>query len=237
MNGAKLDFVPPRTLRHHHLQSIYPSLPLRRAGRGTARGAFAAPRRRRAGRLRGRRAPARARDHAGEPRPAAVQPGSPCCCTAGKAARTRSTCCRSGSSCSMRGYDVVRLNLRDHGDSHHLNPEIFHSCRIAEVVGAVHEPAADDIRASGWCSPASRWAATSACAWVPGPRRQASTCRASWPCARCSTPNTRWCGSSRAGRCTASISSGSGGARCAGSSEAWPRGLPVARRHPASSAT
>jgi hypothetical protein len=36
-----------------------------------------------------------------------------------------------------RGYDVVRLNLRDHGGSHVLNPEIFHSCRIAEVVGAV----------------------------------------------------------------------------------------------------
>ncbi|MFO1395124.1 MAG: hypothetical protein U1F09_15320 [Steroidobacteraceae bacterium] len=25
-----------------------------------------------------------------------------------------------------RGFDVVRLNLRDHGGSHHLNPEIFH---------------------------------------------------------------------------------------------------------------
>jgi hypothetical protein len=36
-----------------------------------------------------------------------------------------------------RGFDVVRLNLRDHGESHHLNPEIFHSCRIREVVGAV----------------------------------------------------------------------------------------------------
>ena len=36
-----------------------------------------------------------------------------------------------------RGFDVVRLNLRDHGDSHHLNPELFHSCRIGEVVGAV----------------------------------------------------------------------------------------------------
>lgn len=36
-----------------------------------------------------------------------------------------------------RGYEVVRLNLRDHGDSHHLNRELFHSCRIAEVVGAV----------------------------------------------------------------------------------------------------
>ena len=35
------------------------------------------------------------------------------------------------------GYDVVRLNLRDHGGSERLNPGIFHSCRIAEVVGAV----------------------------------------------------------------------------------------------------
>ncbi|MBS0395897.1 MAG: alpha/beta fold hydrolase [Proteobacteria bacterium] len=36
-----------------------------------------------------------------------------------------------------RGFDVFRLNLRDHGPTHHLNPELFHSCRIAEVVGAV----------------------------------------------------------------------------------------------------
>jgi predicted alpha/beta-fold hydrolase len=35
------------------------------------------------------------------------------------------------------GYDVFRLNLRDHGDTHHLNEEVFHSCRIDEVVGAV----------------------------------------------------------------------------------------------------
>jgi predicted alpha/beta-fold hydrolase len=32
---------------------------------------------------------------------------------------------------------VVRLNLRDHGDTHHLNRELFHSCRLPEVVGAV----------------------------------------------------------------------------------------------------
>lgn len=35
------------------------------------------------------------------------------------------------------GFDVFRLNLRDHGETHHLNAELFHSCRIAEVVGAV----------------------------------------------------------------------------------------------------
>jgi uncharacterized protein len=36
-----------------------------------------------------------------------------------------------------RGCDVFRLNFRDHGPSHHLNQDIFHSCRIGEVVGAV----------------------------------------------------------------------------------------------------
>jgi uncharacterized protein len=36
-----------------------------------------------------------------------------------------------------KGFNVFRLNLRDHGESHHLNKELFHSCRIAEVVGAV----------------------------------------------------------------------------------------------------
>lgn len=32
------------------------------------------------------------------------------------------------------GFDVFRLNFRDHGDTHHLNQEIFHSCRLDEVV-------------------------------------------------------------------------------------------------------
>jgi predicted alpha/beta-fold hydrolase len=35
------------------------------------------------------------------------------------------------------GYRVVRLNLRDHGRSHHLNEGLFHSCRLTEAVGAV----------------------------------------------------------------------------------------------------
>lgn len=32
-----------------------------------------------------------------------------------------------------RGYDIFRLNLRDHGESHHLNRELFHGARIEEV--------------------------------------------------------------------------------------------------------
>lgn len=35
-----------------------------------------------------------------------------------------------------QGYHVVRLNLRDHGESHNLNEKIFHSCRIQEVINA-----------------------------------------------------------------------------------------------------
>lgn len=37
------------------------------------------------------------------------------------------------------GFDVVRLNLRDHGDTHHLNRDLFHSCRLDEVVGAIQK--------------------------------------------------------------------------------------------------
>ncbi len=35
------------------------------------------------------------------------------------------------------GFDVFRLNFRDHGDTHHLNDGLFHSNRIDEVVAAV----------------------------------------------------------------------------------------------------
>jgi uncharacterized protein len=42
-----------------------------------------------------------------------------------------------GSLLLAHGFDVVRLNLRDHGATHHLNREIFHSCRLPEVVGAM----------------------------------------------------------------------------------------------------
>ena len=42
-----------------------------------------------------------------------------------------------GSYLFARGMDVFRLNFRDHGPSHHLNEDIFHSCRLDEVVGAV----------------------------------------------------------------------------------------------------
>ncbi len=40
------------------------------------------------------------------------------------------------------GFEVFRLNFRDHGGSHHLNEAIFHSNRIDEVVHAACDVAA-----------------------------------------------------------------------------------------------
>jgi len=43
----------------------------------------------------------------------------------------------SGARLFSAGFDVFRLNFRDHGDTHHLNPGLFHSCRLEEVVRAL----------------------------------------------------------------------------------------------------
>jgi predicted alpha/beta-fold hydrolase len=45
----------------------------------------------------------------------------------------------NGARLFASGFDVFRLNFRDHGDTHHLNHEIFHSCRLDEVVGALRD--------------------------------------------------------------------------------------------------
>src|SRR5690349_15221467 len=42
-----------------------------------------------------------------------------------------------GQALFEQGFDVFRLNLRDHGPTHHLNRDLFHSCRLSDVVGAV----------------------------------------------------------------------------------------------------
>jgi hypothetical protein len=43
----------------------------------------------------------------------------------------------AGAALYDAGYAVFRLNFRDHGESFALNRELFHSCRIDEVVGAL----------------------------------------------------------------------------------------------------
>lgn len=44
---------------------------------------------------------------------------------------------QTGGRLLREGWDVFRLNFRDHGDTHHLNPGIFHSCLLDEAIGAV----------------------------------------------------------------------------------------------------
>jgi len=44
---------------------------------------------------------------------------------------------KTGGFLYRQGYDIFRLNLRDHGDSHHLNEGLFHSALIEETHRAV----------------------------------------------------------------------------------------------------
>lgn len=130
------DFTPPRWLRHPHVQSIYPSLPLRRR----------AVERRCASLVRashdvlvdcgeGVRLLAHVATQEDAGRPAGH---SMAVLIHGWEGSANSLYVLSlGQALFDAGYDVARLNLRDHGESHHLNEELFHSCRIAEVVGAV----------------------------------------------------------------------------------------------------
>jgi len=46
---------------------------------------------------------------------------------------------QTGSRLLADGWDIFRLNFRDHGDSHGLNEALFHSCRLDEVVHALGE--------------------------------------------------------------------------------------------------
>lgn len=38
-----------------------------------------------------------------------------------------------------QGFNIFRLNFRDHGGTEHLNEELFHSCRLEEVLDATHK--------------------------------------------------------------------------------------------------
>ena len=55
----------------------------------------------------------------------------------------------NGARLYASGFEVFRLNFRDHGDTHHLNHEIFHSCRLDEVVHALRD-LQDRLGAEPW---------------------------------------------------------------------------------------
>jgi len=139
LDDLSLEFSPPAWLASRHLQSILPSLPIRRRAvekRAAAVIAASRPLVLDCGdgvRLMGRHADppaANADADAGAARLAVLLHGW------------------EGSSESLymlsvaellhqRGFAVTRLNLRDHGGTHALNRELFHSCRLPEVVGSI----------------------------------------------------------------------------------------------------
>jgi predicted alpha/beta-fold hydrolase len=132
---ATADFAPPRWLRNPHVQSLYSSLPshrLRVARR--ARELVSGSRRWLVDCGDGVRLLAlHARQHDADRAPRRLV-----VLLHGWEGSADSLYTLSlGQSLFERGYDVVRLNLRDHGGSEALNPDLFHSCRIAEVVGAL----------------------------------------------------------------------------------------------------
>jgi predicted alpha/beta-fold hydrolase len=130
------DFRPPAWLRNPHLQSILPSLQPRRAiVLRRARGLLAASRDCLVDcgdgvRLLGHYAP--------QPSGSDAHPREIVLMVHGWEGSAESMYVLSaGQYLYDRGYEIFRLNLRDHGPTHHLNAELFHSCRLDEVVGAV----------------------------------------------------------------------------------------------------
>ena len=55
----------------------------------------------------------------------------------------------AGGALYEQGFDIFRLNFRDHGDTHAMNPGIFHSCRLDEVVRAVKQ-VTQQLNCGGW---------------------------------------------------------------------------------------
>ena len=142
MNGFPLDnsFKPRRWLRGQHFQTILPNWPWRRArverraapmraasqellldcGDGVTLQSFHA-------------SPARSPERAGR------EPGKRLAVLlhGWEGSADSSYLLSLAQSLFAANFEVVRLNLRDHGATHHLNRELFHSCRLPEVVGAV----------------------------------------------------------------------------------------------------
>jgi predicted alpha/beta-fold hydrolase len=131
------EFRPPRLLRNPHLQSILPSFP----------GVTALIRRRAAALL---RASSEVLLDCGDGvrlqafhTPSAQGAQRVAVLLHGWEGSADSANVLSLAACLYAaGHAVVRLNLRDHGETHHLNRDIFHSCRLPEAVGAVRALAA-----------------------------------------------------------------------------------------------
>jgi hypothetical protein len=137
-------FRPSWWLRGRHRQSVLPTLPLRRRRVERHAGPLLAASRERL--LDCGDGVTLQAFHASQPAGAAAPRGGPTLAVllhGWEGSATSLYMLSLGQRLFDHGYDVVRLNLRDHGDTHHLNRELFHSCRLPEVVGAVRRLQAD----------------------------------------------------------------------------------------------
>ena len=162
-HGGRQRYRPPRWLRNPHLQSVLSSMPLRRAA---GQRALAAHRRTAPANtsieVERRRAPARLPQPGARPAPAAAWS----LLLHGWEGSSESSYMRHTAAHLLAdGFDVFRLNFRDHGDTHHLNEGLFHSCRLEEVVQAA-AGVVDAVSGAGRSWPrVIRWAAISRCGW------------------------------------------------------------------------
>jgi len=128
------EFRPPAWLANRHVQSILPSLPFRRGAVERRAAAVLAASRELVldcgdgVRLMGKLA---------EPRDAAAPRGMVVLLHGWEGSSESLYVLSVAQLLFDRGLSVLRLNLRDHGGTHALNRELFHSCRLAEVAGAV----------------------------------------------------------------------------------------------------
>ena len=124
-------FQPPWYLRSGQIQTILASIPLRAWGKNPVREAakeiiIKTPQ---GVRLQGYHSPQNSADTRGL---VILLHG-----WEGSADSTYIAC--TGKALYQRGYDIIRLNFRDHGSSHHLNRGIFYAVLLEEVFQAVQK--------------------------------------------------------------------------------------------------
>ena len=123
-------FAAPLGLRHRHVQSLLAGGLRERVVRGQARGLLAAARAELVDCGAGVRL-------LGFHSPQAGSRGLAILLHGWEGSASASYVLSVGSELFRAGFEVFRLNFRDHGGTHELNEELFHSCRIDEVVAAV----------------------------------------------------------------------------------------------------
>ena len=132
MTLRESEYVPPRWLRNPHVQSVLGTSPMRRR-RGAlamqASGAVTTPHDIDGGdgvRLRG----------VHSAMPGVASRGLALLLHGWESSAESSYMRLTAAALLQRGFEVFRLNFRDHGDTHHLNEALFHSNRIGEVMHA-----------------------------------------------------------------------------------------------------